>query len=181
MYGFGATLPNRQTSHCFHVNFQPQPTVSGVQGMLDAYGACLPQISLSGPTNFAPVIEQAKRNAAAAANTYTVLLILTDGEITDIDETIASIVGADRMPLSIIIVGVGSCDFQAMEQLDGDGQRLMSRGRRAERDLVQFVPFRDFEKAPREALAAAVLQELPKQVCEWARLTGYKTELTTSA
>jgi hypothetical protein len=169
-YGFGAQLPTGKTSHCFNVNFQDQPCVQGVQGILDAYSRCLPCVRLSGPTNFAPVIEHVSAAAARASNTYTVLLIITDGEITDMDDTVDAIVRADALPLSIVIVGVGACDFALMDQLDGDTTRLSSRGRTARRDLVQFVPFRDFARAPREALAAAVLHELPTQVEEWATL-----------
>ena len=44
---------------------------------------------------------------------YTVLLIITDGIINDIDATIASIVTASSQPLSIIIVGVGNEDFSS--------------------------------------------------------------------
>lgn len=44
---------------------------------------------------------------------------------------------ASTLPLSIIIVGVGNADFDAMDELDGDEVRLSSRGRYAERDIVQ--------------------------------------------
>jgi hypothetical protein len=46
-------------------------------------------------------------------------------------------------PLSIIIVGVGTADFSNMERLDGDNGLFNSKGKRAPRDIVQFVPFRD--------------------------------------
>ena len=42
---------------------------------------------------------------------YSVLLIITDGVVNDIDATIAAIVGASVLPLSIIIVGVGNENF----------------------------------------------------------------------
>lgn len=42
---------------------------------------------------------------------YTVLLILTDGVINDMDATIAALVHASTQPLSVIIVGVGSENF----------------------------------------------------------------------
>ena len=44
---------------------------------------------------------------------------------------------ASVLPLSIIIVGIGDADFEAMDELDGDEERLSSRGRYAERDIVQ--------------------------------------------
>lgn len=50
------------------------------------------------------------------------------------------------MPLSIIIVGVGSADFTAMDQLDADEVPLYSQKYRKhmDADIVQFVPFRDY-------------------------------------
>ena len=43
---------------------------------------------------------------------YQVLLIITDGAITDIQETKNEIVQASRLPMSIIIIGVGNADFR---------------------------------------------------------------------
>jgi hypothetical protein len=74
-----------------------------------------------------------------------VLLILTDGAISDIQDTVKAIVHASGLPMSIIIVGVGVADFKAMDILDGDGGLLKDmHGHAARRDIVQFVPFRDF-------------------------------------
>lgn len=75
-------------------------------------------------------------------------------------------------PLSIVIVGVGQGDFAAMEQLDGDRQRLTSpfTGKVASRDMVQFVPFRDFSgfgSAAQHALAKHVLAEIPGQFIQY--------------
>jgi hypothetical protein len=57
-----------------------------------------------------------------------------------------AIVEASTLPMSIIIVGVGNAEFDAMEELDGDTVRLSSRGKVAARDIVQFVPMREFLK-----------------------------------
>lgn len=65
--------------------------------------------------------------------------------ITDLDQTRTAIVNASKLPMSIIIVGVGGADFGAMEFLDGDdGVLRSSAGEPAVRDIVQFVPFRKF-------------------------------------
>ena len=53
-----------------------------------------------------------------------VLLILTDGEITDMDNTRNAIIRACNLPISILIVGVGSCEFEKMNLLDGDDGTL---------------------------------------------------------
>lgn len=61
-------------------------------------------------------------------------------------ETRDAIVRASHLPMSIIIVGVGSADFTDMRMLDGDDGKLRSpNGEAAARDIVQFVPFRDFK------------------------------------
>ncbi len=75
------------------------------------------------------------------SHSYQILLILTDGEIHDMDKTINLIVNNSRLPLSIIIVGIGKADFSNMNTLDGDNGLFDSNGRKADRDIVQFVPF----------------------------------------
>ena len=53
-----------------------------------------------------------------------------------------------RVPADLLYftLGVGNADFDAMDDLDGDGKLLKSpiNGQRASRDIVQFVPFRKF-------------------------------------
>uniref|UniRef100_A0A8C1XAW0 Copine I n=1 Tax=Cyprinus carpio TaxID=7962 RepID=A0A8C1XAW0_CYPCA len=177
-FGFGAQVPpDFKVSHEFPLNFNPSsPYCQGVQGIVDAYRMVLPQIRLYGPTNFSPIINHVARIAAGAAQQpnaaqYFVLLIITDGEITDLDQTRQSIVNGSKLPMSIIIVGVGEADFKAMEFLDGDNGVLKSlTGEPAARDIVQFVPFKQFDKAPKEALAQSVLAEVPNQLVSYFKM-----------
>ncbi len=57
---------------------------------------------------------------------YHILLILTDGDIHDMQETIDEIadIYTRNLPVSIIIVGVGSENFSSMVRLDGDDLAL---------------------------------------------------------
>jgi hypothetical protein len=64
------------------------------------------------------------------------------------DATIDLIIAASQLPLSIIIVGIGSAEFSSMETLDGDSGLVNNRGQKAMRDLVQFVPFRNVNNNP---------------------------------
>uniref|UniRef100_A0A671TEU6 Copine-3 n=1 Tax=Sinocyclocheilus anshuiensis TaxID=1608454 RepID=A0A671TEU6_9TELE len=177
-FGFGAQVPpNFQVSHEFPLNFNAKsPYCQGVQGIVDAYRMVLPQIRLYGPTNFSPIINHVARIAAEAAQQtnaaqYCVLLIITDGEITDLDQTRQSIVNSSKLPMSIIIVGVGEADFKAMEFLDGDSGVLKSlTGEPVARDIVQFVPFKQFTSAPKEALAQSVLAEVPNQLVSYFKM-----------
>lgn len=170
--GFGGRLRQADgsfapVSHCFTIAESAQ----GVAGILQAYENVMPRMGLSGPTIFHQIIDSASATAAAAhcspeAQKYFVLLIITDGIITDLEETRASIVKASALPLSIVIIGVGNEDFSSMNLLDGDESALstVSGKHKSVRDIVQFVPMRAFKDKPEEALAAAVLAEIPTQV-----------------
>ena len=90
--GFGARLPpDGRVSHEFFVNMHPtNPYCNGIGGVLDAYRNCIRQVQLYGPTNFSPVINHVARFATAFrdGSSYFILLILTDGVITDMPQTI---------------------------------------------------------------------------------------------
>ena len=58
---------------------------------------------------------------------YIILLIITDGVISDMDDTIDEIVKGSSLPLSIIIIGVGDANFDSMNILDGDDEPLYSK------------------------------------------------------
>lgn len=92
-------------------------------------------------------------------------MLITDGIINDMNKTIDEIVRAASLPMSIIIVGVGSEDFSSMEILDADDNPLYSKtyGKYMERDIVQFVPFREFKDNP-VMLAKQTLEEVPNQL-----------------
>jgi hypothetical protein len=67
-----------------------------------------------------------------------ILLILTDGVIHDKPEVKDLLVKCGRLPLSVIIIGIG----EQGEYVDDDSAQMTdSLGNRAERDLVQFAAF----------------------------------------
>ncbi|XP_076869417.1 copine-4 isoform X2 [Brachyhypopomus gauderio] len=181
-FGFGARIPPEfKVSHDFAVNFnEDNPECAGIQGVVEAYQNCLPKIQLYGPTNIAPIIQKVANSASEEEHTreamqYFILLILTDGVITDMADTREAIVHASHLPMSIIIVGVGNADFTDMQTLDGDDGILRSpRGEPVLRDIVQFVPFRNFKHASPAALAKSVLAEVPNQVVDYYNNKGIK-------
>nr|POF02814.1 protein bonzai 3 [Quercus suber] len=140
--------------------------VEGVEGIMAAYARALHNVALAGPTLFGPVINTAAQIAGQSIsynrNKYFVLLIITDGVVTDLQETKDALVRAFDLPLSILIVGVGGADFREMEVLDADnGRRLeSSTGRVATRDIVQFVPMREVHSG-QISMVQALLEELP--------------------
>uniref|UniRef100_A0A4W4E199 Copine family member 9 n=1 Tax=Electrophorus electricus TaxID=8005 RepID=A0A4W4E199_ELEEL len=181
-YGFGAKLPpDGKISHAFPLNGNSEdPNCVGIEGVLEAYFQSLRTVQLYGPTNFAPVINQVACSAQEVTDgsQYFVLLMITDGVISDMVQTKEAVVNASSLPMSIIIVGVGPAEFDAMEELDGDEVRVSSRGRFAERDIVQFVPFRDYiDRSGNQILSMArlakdVLAEIPEQLLSFMKSKG---------
>uniref|UniRef100_UPI00358F4648 copine-2-like n=1 Tax=Myxine glutinosa TaxID=7769 RepID=UPI00358F4648 len=185
--GFGARLPpDWKVSHDFALNFNPvNPYCEGIEGIVEAYRFSLQNVRLCGPTNFAPIINRVGELALEAseeptASAYFVLLLLTDGVLADAGPTRTAVVRAARLPLSIIVVGLGAADFSTMEELDGDEDGLTAPGgERASRDIVQFVPFRNFYNAPKAELAKSLLAELPEQVVSYFRQRNLAPHLTS--
>lgn len=177
--GFGAKLPpDGRVSHEFFLNGNPaNPYCPGVDGLLTAYLNTLQVVQLYGPTNFAPVIRHVTRFASSIrdGSAYFVLLIITDGVISDMIDTKRAIIDASALPMSIIIVGVGGADFSGMEELDADNRGLSVQGQYAQRDIVQFVPMRDFQltgmswQQSQARLAKEVLAEIPTQLVTYMK------------
>ncbi|GLU20816.1 hypothetical protein SLE2022_369970 [Rubroshorea leprosula] len=179
-WGFGARPIDGPVSHCFNLNGSSNNCeVDGIQGIMMAYTSALFNVSLAGPTLFGPVISNAaliaNQSLTNGAKKYFILLIITDGVVTDLQETKDAIVKASDLPLSILIVGVGGADFKEMEILDADkGERLeSSSGRVASRDIVQFVPFRDVQNEE-ISVVQELLAELPTQFLTYMRSRDIK-------
>nr|CAD7201809.1 unnamed protein product [Timema douglasi] len=187
--GFGARLPpDGRVSHEFFVNMRTDtPYCSGIPGVLEAYKSCIRQIQLFGPTNFAPVINHVAKFAESYpdGSQYFILLIITDGVITDMVQTKQAIIRASALPMSIIIVGVGRADFDAMNELDGDTVPVSHNGVQAKRDIVQFVPFRNFESLQNVSVAKAylakeVLEEIPDQLVGYMKSRNIVPKLSAT-
>ncbi len=52
---------------------------------------------------------------------FNILLILTDGDINDMQETINELKISTTLPVSVIIVGVGNDKFEKMHEIDNTG------------------------------------------------------------
>ena len=148
------------------------PEILGIDGILAAYRKVLANTELWGPTHFHYIIDKLNETvkqdiARENYNNYNILMILTDGIIEDMDETINSLVEASYLPISVIIIGIGNADFSNMDVLDADDDPLFDKiGRKADRDLVQFVPFKEFKNDGKK-LAEQVLEEVPRQIVEF--------------
>ena len=134
LYGFGGAIPpyTNRGSHCFALNGDIfNPRVNGIPAVIDCYQHALNNCKLYGPTNFADVISEVNNNIGSVNvnqmdQRFHVLVIITDGVISDMNKTIDQVVRGSELPMAIIIVGVGDADFESMETLDADDEALYS-------------------------------------------------------
>jgi len=168
VWGFGA----KYSGNVYHL-FQCGPTaeVNGVAGILEAYHQTFKSgLVMSSPTVVTQVIDTAAsfaRKGQQEAQSegkikYSILLILTDGAVSDINATIASLRAASDAPLSIVVVGIGNADFSAMQNLDDLGSCT---------DILQFVEF-NAHKNDANSLTQATLNEIPDQLVGYFQRNG---------
>ena len=99
------------------------------------YREIVPHVKLSGPTSFAPAIYEAMRVVQESGGLFHILVILADGAITrssalapgqwsqqEVD-TMEAIRRASKLPLSIVIVGLGDGPWDQMETFDDSVER----------------------------------------------------------
>ena len=173
-FGFGGKFyGNPNVDHCFPLNGNPNdPEINGIDGILQTYRTVLNNTELWGPTHFHHFIDRLNETVKSDVsrenyNNYNIVMILTDGIIEDMDDTINALVESSYLPISVIIIGIGNADFSNMDVLDADDEPLYdNNGRKADRDLVQFVPYKDF-KNDGQKLAEQVLEEVPRQIVEF--------------
>ena len=90
--------------------------------------------------------------------TYSILLILTDGAVTDVQKTAEALKAVCESPLSVIIVGIGDANFDDMKFLDDDIG--------AKHDICDFVQF-NLHKHDPDSLTKSTLEEIPTQLTDY--------------
>ena len=88
-FGFGAKIEGKP-QRLFNLNFQSNPNIQYIEGIIQAYYGAVNYVQLYGPTYFGPIIKKVINIIKDEYDNlkYHILLILTDGKIDDIDDTI---------------------------------------------------------------------------------------------
>uniref|UniRef100_A0A0K0DIR4 VWFA domain-containing protein n=1 Tax=Angiostrongylus cantonensis TaxID=6313 RepID=A0A0K0DIR4_ANGCA len=174
--GFGArTGPQFELSQCFALSgSHSDPQVNGLSGLLDAYRHARLTVQPFAPTDFSEVIYHVSKRHLGL---YFVLLILTDGGLTNPRRTVDAIVDCSVHPISIIAVGIGTGrDFANVKALESpvlkhsDGRQLIRQVCSAfvintnsyivMFENFQFIPFEDLDTDDAVAL-------IPLQIAQW--------------
>ncbi|KAH3759263.1 copine family protein 1 [Pelomyxa schiedti] len=158
VFGFGDLTTTDKSVFPF---FPDGRSCFGLSEVMTRYNEITPNVVMSGPTNFAPLIDRASQ-IARDTRQYHILLIIADGQVTTEDATAQAIIRASKTaPLSIVTIGVGDGPWELMEEFD---DKLPER----QFDNFQFVPFHAIMSKPNVEnydveFAIAALQEIPDQ------------------
>lgn len=199
--GFGAKINGYKhpTFPFNHAKSERNPSVKSVDEAISLYKSVYPTIEPEEPTNLAGVIERVhvmmKHQDKKNYKIYTLLVILTDGDIEDRQESIDKVVECSDFPLSIVLVGVGQGNFDHLEYLESgykavepveEGkkkkktlspkkkiQRLKSTsGKEALRRIVRFVYYQNYLGKHKE-LEEALIRDVPRQMTEFYNLVKF--------
>ena len=197
--GFGAKVKGcRHPTFAFnHEKSERNLSVNSVEEALELYHKVYPAIEPEEPTNLAAVIERVKmmilHQDSRNFKIYTLLVVLTDGDISDRQETIDKIVECSQLPLSIILVGIGQKNFDDCEYFESGfevekstekkkkkkkgnylitGRLKSSNGKEAMRRIVRFVYYQNYISKQKE-LEEALLKEVPRQMTEFYNMMKF--------
>ena len=160
VWGFGAKYSGI-VRHIFQLG--PDAAAKGIDGVLDAYKSVfLTDLTMSGPTDITSVVKAAASRAKKfeyGSLRYGVLLVLTDGIVSDSDATKALLHAISDLPLTVLIVGLGAADFSRM-------QEITEYSNSTSRHNVSFVSYREHQDDPR-ALSTAALRDIPSHIVDY--------------
>ncbi|XP_022293562.2 copine-9-like isoform X1 [Crassostrea virginica] len=192
LFGFGAKWKHKnKVSHCFPL--VSDVFVKGIKNAISQYEEALPSLQFSGPTQLAPIIEKAaalaeSQNTSQNKQIYTVLMVITDGVINDINRTLRRLIAASHLPLSVLFIGIGPADFTLMEQFHiGMDTPLQNKKTNevAVRANTHFVAFQkeNINTGGNAALAKEAMAALSTQIIQYMKknnITPNKPKLIRS-
>ena len=169
VYGFGAEILGN-FKKIFNLNGTDDPSIKGIDNIISEYKKTVNRVDFSGNTYFAPIIKKIKKKLEIDKGNdfnYHILLIISDGLIHDIEQTIDSIIEASKFPISFIIIGIGANVSDDMKILNGEkGKLISSNGEVLNKDIVQYVHFNDYADDLTK-LTQAVLKYIPDQMSNY--------------
>lgn len=139
--------------------------------LIAAYHHYIQYEKLSGPTTFIPIIKQAIHDYQQYQK-YQIIVIITDGLISEYKEHKEWFRKASNYPISFVIIGIGNADFRDMQKLDDLGKRKV--------DNVQFTSFNDIIKQHEDLKSRQnyffykTFMEIPIQYENFKNVLNYK-------
>jgi len=171
VWGFGAKYEGI-IRHCFQCG--EKAAVDGVNEILEAYRQTFQSgLTMSRPTDITEVLKNASilsRNRQEEAENngkqaFTILLILTDGVVTDIQKTIRTLQSIYDSPMLMVIVGIGNAYFTSIRNLDNMSEECNLN------DISHFIEF-NAHKNNINSLTETLLEEIPNKMVRYYTRNG---------
>ncbi|CAL6053048.1 Copine_I [Hexamita inflata] len=142
----------------------PNALFEGFDALQAGYVHAVQTVKLFGPTQLAPVIQQAIKVSAESNHKELLLcVIITDGDSEDIMLDAQALVAASKYPICFVGVGLGKGPFTDLEKFDDLKDRKF--------DNFQFVNYNEIVgqsnihcERPDLVLALAMFKEIPAAV-----------------
>ena len=180
VYGFGIkhcsidnndSTDDRSIDPCYRLR---NDDADGADGILQLYRKKFRSGLIMVTTrHYASVIEQAGKDALENFDkhqSYTILLLFTNGCPDDYNETIKVLNDVDNAPLSIVIIGVGENNIEQLdtirhiEDISTHTMDTIDDNETGQRDKVRLLHMNHEIKQDYDKLTSAALDTIPKQL-----------------
>jgi Copine len=122
VYGYGSRIGGCQFPIFALNQSERHPTVSSKEEAKECLLKLADKLVPEEPSRLSPIIQKAivmckHQDKFKTKKMYTLVVILTDGDISDTQDTVDSIVEASNLPISIIFVGHKGSSYETLEYL----------------------------------------------------------------
>ena len=179
VYGYAAKLKNENNKPYFNLSQNEDPKLKGYTNIKDAYQKCLNQIEYNENT-LSPLLKLIKTKIYEKYNfaKYNIFFLLISNcpKNEDIQNCIDDFIENSFLPLSIVIIGIGSKDneFKNIQNLynkDIDSKK----GIKKQRDYIYFISMKECNMDD-NILKNKCLKEIRRQMVEYYKLVNTKPE-----
>lgn len=179
VFGFGLKFEGKPKS-CININASQQKIYS-LKKVVEEYDEFLNKIILSSPSSICPIIDKFKEEIKKNNNSknFNVLMIITDGCISDYKEVIDSVIEDQNLPMCINIIGIGAQPPKQMKRLNGDFGSIKSsdKKKKLERKVLNYFHLNDYTEKNNinknfKMLKGDLMKTIPHNVTEF--LNKYK-------
>ena len=181
VYGYGAKLINDNNNNYFNLSLNDNPDLKGLNNIKKAYQECLNLVDYN-KINYtlSPLLKLIKDRIYTKYNCakYNIFFLLISNcpKNEDIQKCIDQFIENSYLPLSIVIIGIGSKEneFKNIQNIY-NSQICSSKGIKKQRDYIYFSSMMDCNFDD-NILKDICLKEIPKQMVEFYKLVNTKPE-----
>ena len=182
VFGFGLKYQSKETENCINILYDKQKNnasnqkIKFLNNVISKYDEFLDKIILSSPSSICPIIDKFKEEIKKSSNPkdFNVLMIITDGCISDYKEVIDSVIEDQNLPMCINIIGIGAHPPKQMKRLNGDFGSIKSsdKKKKLERKVLNYFHLNDYTQKNNinknfKMLKGDLMKTIPHNVTEY--------------